>query len=600
MINEVLTAATVAGVGATLSFMYKKSKNEIKDVSEELMDFEKLFEVVKTSITDIIKEETSLGMTRQEFLNSEKRKARINSALKYCVEGRDRDKLIVLDLIKNILRDLLPTEEAINNVIKLDSTALEPRIKFEILLYKLKKTEKKNALAHMIKKYKLDKEKFIIEDRSMSTYCIDDTDINFVYNNEHSKLEYAEKLDVLSILLYQRYKGFGIVDTINEMNINGFNFGTSGSIIEDVNNKRAEGHSFKKSVWLYFEGKYIHLRFLEFSSEDEMRRVVQLIGRYNNPGPLTEKKGFLVNTMADKSRVLATRPSLSEGWAVFVRKFSLSDPSLRGLICKDYVSNGDMAVKMIYYLMRGQRTTAFTGRQGSGKTTMMAGAIEAINPRYNIRVVEMAPELYLREIYPERNILSLQETPTVTATMAQDALKKSDAAVTLVGEVATDEIAANMIQAAQIASLFTIFSHHANTADDLVYGIRNSLVNAKGYDMKTAEDQVLSVINHNIHLDYTTDGKRFIERYTEIVPLAERMEYPTLQEASMEEITAEYYKRKTDRVKFETRDIMRFNIEKGCYEFVNKPTDKTINEMMSVMSETDKKSFESFLDNWKI
>ena len=58
----------------------------------------------------------------------------------------------------------------------------------------------------------------------------------------------------------------------------------------------------------------------------------------------------------------------------------------------------------------------------------------------------MAPEMYLREIYPQRNILSVQETPTVTAAELQDALKKSDAALSIVGEVATDIIAARMIQ----------------------------------------------------------------------------------------------------------------------------------------------------------
>ena len=66
----------------------------------------------------------------------------------------------------------------------------------------------------------------------------------------------------------------------------------------------------------------------------------------------------------------------------------------------------------------------------------------------------MAPELYLRELYPSRNILSLQETNTVSAAECQDALKKSDAAVSIVGEVATDSIAARMIQMGMTASIF--------------------------------------------------------------------------------------------------------------------------------------------------
>ena len=38
-----------------------------------------------------------------------------------------------------------------------------------------------------------------------------------------------------------------------------------------------------------------------------------------------------------------------------------------------------------------------------------------IDNRFNVRVLELAPELYLRELYPDRNILSVQETNTVSA-----------------------------------------------------------------------------------------------------------------------------------------------------------------------------------------
>ena len=68
----------------------------------------------------------------------------------------------------------------------------------------------------------------------------------------------------------------------------------------------------------------------------------------------------------------------------------------------------------------------------------------------------MAPELYLREIYSTRNILSLQETVTVSAAECQDALKKSDAAVSIVGEVATDTIAARMIQMGMVRHVHSL------------------------------------------------------------------------------------------------------------------------------------------------
>ena len=358
------------------------------------------------------------------------------------------------------------------------------------------------------------------------------------------------------------------------------------------------------AVWLYYQGKYIHLRFMNFGTEEELKRIIQLLVRWGNPGPLTAKRGYMVNTMYDKSRILALRPPASEYWAIFVRKFSLSDVSPKALIVKPYTKRGDLPMALIEFLMRGQVTCGVTGRQGSGKTTLMSSIIRFINPRYTIRVLEMAPELYLRELYPTRNILSVQETTTVIAAELQDALKKSDAAVSIVGEVATDIIAARMIQMGQVASIFTIFSHHANTPKDLVFALRNSLVNAGGFsNMSTAERQVIDVVKCDIHLDYTPDGKRYIERISEIVPLAEGVPYPDLDKNDLEYSKAilqrEYYERSTDRISFYSHDILKYDIDTHTYYVADRISPALESKMRSVMDPATRRRYDEFVfKNW--
>jgi pilus assembly protein CpaF len=304
--------------------------------------------------------------------------------------------------------------------------------------------------------------------------------------------------------------------------------------------------------------------------------------------------------MYDKSRVLALCPPLSEYWACFIRKFEVTPLDLHKLIYKDYITNWELAEGMIRFLMRGQITTAFTGRQGSGKTTMMAAAVQEIDPRYTLRIIEMAPELYLREMYPERNILSLQETPTISASMAQDALKKSDAAVSLVGEVATDDVAMRMIQLAQVASLFTMFSHHANTPEDLVYAIRNSVANAGGItNIKTAEQQVIDVLKVDVHPDFTPDGKRFIARISEIVKLSESVPYPDVSKKdlgySKAVLDREYYSRMTDRETFTTRCLIRYDLATDTYVAEELPSEGLIKYMLSVMPVEFQAEFKNFI-----
>jgi len=607
-LNTLLLVFTLVGIVILLAVLYWRAKREKPDVEQsDKMTMDRLLEIVKYNLADLIKDESFAGLADEEFEAMYKRKARIQDAMRDCVYGIDSAKLIVQDLIRSVIADVLKTEDEVLEVLDFYSNYLEPRIKFEILMYFYKKDFGKDALAEMINEYRLARERYEIEDKSQPSYLITEEDIDMIYAEKNYTLTYPIMLDLLSILIYQKYKGFGIIDTLREMNINGFNCGTSGSILSALLNKDKKMPKAPRSVWLYFNGKYIHLRFLSFHTEEELRRVVQLLCRYNNPGPLTEKRGYLVNTMYDKSRVLALRPPAAEYWAVFVRKFTLSDSSLQALIAKPYVKNAHLAVNLIAYLMMGQVTCGFTGRQGAGKTVMMTAAVRYIDPRYTIRVLEMAPEMYLRELYPERNILSVQETEFVTATELQDALKKSDAAVSIVGEVATDSIAARMIQMGQVASIFTIFSHHANRAEQLVYAIRNSLVNAGGFtgNMITAEQQVIDVIRVDIHLNYTADGRRYIERISEIVKLDVSVPYPEYDPGnpvdSMNNITKEYYTRQTDRKSFATRDILRYNLETDTYEPCEWFTTELTRKMLEVMPPDKTQEFKAFiLDNWRL
>ena len=588
--------------------MYQKSKAQQEIIEEDdFATIDKVVEAVKLEMVEIIKDDYSLGLTESEFNALYKRKARIQEALRNCVYGIDSAKIIVIELIRTFIAENIPIDTVEELLGLTEGQDPSDHVKFEILMYRYKKKYGKGALAAWIDKNGFAEERVSDADdatNSDKAYYVDVEELYMSYDEEDIHLTKDEKIDVLAILVYQLYKGFGIVDTLREMDINGFNMGTSGSILSNLNKQKAGIMKANNAVWLYYQGKYIHLRFMNFGTEEELKRIIQLLVRWGNPGPLTAKRGYMVNTMYDKSRILALRPPASEYWAVFVRKFSLSDVSPKALIVKPYTKRGDLPMTLIELLMRGQTTCAVTGRQGSGKTTLMSSIIRFIDPRYTVRVLEMAPELYLCELYPTRNILSVQETTTVTAAELQDALKKSDAAVSIVGEVATDVIAARMIQMGQVASIFTIFSHHANTAKDLVFALRNSLVNAGGFsNMSTAERQVIDVVKVDIHLDYTPDGKRYIERISEIVPLPEGVPYPELDKNNLEyskaNLQREYYERSTDRVSFTTHDILRYDLDTHTYYVVDRFTPALESKMRMVMHPEVRKAYDKFIfANW--
>ena len=238
---------------------------------------------------------------------------------------------------------------------------------------------------------------------------------------------------------------------------------------------------------------------------------------------------------------------------------------------------------------------------------MLMAMIENIYETMNLRITETAFELHLRKIYPTRNILSMRETETVSGQECLDVQKKTDGSVNIIGEVATDPVASWMIQSAQVASKFTLFTHHAKTFPDLVTALRNSMLRAGVFkNEKTAEEQVVQVLNFDIHLVKDFRGRRYIERVTECIPVEQKNEYTFdhRKEKTLEgkfdkffDNATHYFTKSTDKKLYIYRNILE-NID-GEYVMTNPISDTNIKEMRNNMDESDIEGFDNFIErNW--
>ena len=238
---------------------------------------------------------------------------------------------------------------------------------------------------------------------------------------------------------------------------------------------------------------------------------------------------------------------------------------------------------------------------------MLMAMIENIYETMNLRITETAFELHLRKIYPTRNILSMRETETVSGQDCLDVQKKTDGSVNIIGEVATDPVASWMIQSAQVASKFTLFTHHAKTFPDLVTALRNSMLRAGVFrDEKTAEEQVVQVLNFDIHLVRDFRGRRYIERITECIPVEDKNEYTfdyqkekTLEgklDKFMDNAT-HYFTKSTNRELYRYVNILEFRDDE--YVITNKISDANLIAMRNNMDELDVQDFDDFIErNW--
>lgn len=597
LLNFFIILLLITGMAVFAALSLKPNRKEAKRTDNYAVE-----EIVKTvdgvfaGILD--KDFRSLNLNQKETMKRENIKKLIKKCLKKSAEGDEEAKAYIKDYIKEILlHKVMLNEENVEKVIPFDNAdKLSGEDKFEILLQLYYKEYRKDGLRMFLEKNHLD-----------TAYIITNIDLERAYFKEITYLSFEDKIEIIAQRVYQQYRGFGIIDRLREMKLDGVSAGISagnlsGNIpgktvffeggltakkIEDKD-KYDSGIKAEESlldVWIFFKGRTIRLDFLRFPSERELIRVCKSIYRHNNPGFLSETRGYLVNDMKDGSRVVVFRPPISVGWAFFVRKHDNITAMDISKVLKE--EGSDQVIELLKWMVKGCLSIAITGEMGSGKTTLLKLLIQYIEESYPIRVYEQVYELNLNKAYPKRNILSLRDSPEVSGQDILNVMKKTDGTVLILGEVASHETANYLIEISQISKM-TLFSHHAETTQDLISYFKISQLREGGFHKEDlAEYQAANAINIDIHME-NKNGHRYISRITEIIPY-----YKKDLPGGLVEATREYYKRRTSPVTFETRDILSF-IE-GRYVMQKGFSDKSQEHILYNLGESERQEYREFI-----
>lgn len=596
-----------------LRFVQQKNLNIFNKKPEDnraLYTQEALLEFIKKRMTEITTVNLySMNLTEDEFKRKSRRREELREALKNCNTGDLSSKIYVREYIFELLQtEYGINEENIDWVIPYDSPSeMSAREKFETLLYLSGKKHGNKGFGYLAETYNL------AEPKEDGSYRITVLDVERMYKDvvRGRSVQFEDKLRVVTQLIYSQFKGFGIVDEIRDMAIDGVSGGVSGlpdrvNVSLMLEKAMEQKGTSLNSAWLMYKGKSIHLSFLSFGHESELRRVVTNVYKFGYPGQLSESRPYIINEMHDGSRVTVMRPKFSESWAFFIRKkYDAKLLTLEQLIT---APRNVIAIDLLKYLMKGNQTVAITGAQGSGKTTLLMAMIGYIHPALNLRIQETSFELNLRTLYPNRNILSFQETDSVSGQDGLDLQKKTDGDVTILGEVATDPVASWMIQSAQVASLFTLFTHHAKTFSDLVYALRRSLLRAGNFTSESiAEFEVVSVLGFDVHLTVEVDGTRYIERVTECIPIQYEDESVAMTAAlnnksredkmdTLIELSTTFLRQKTQRKHFISRNIIEY--QNGEYVAVNPISEGRQKEIMQKLTSDEREEFTQFINKY--
>jgi pilus assembly protein CpaF len=597
--NIIIIGIILFVLAVTVYFMFKNDFAQ-EEEEEDVFSIDYLWMGVKERMNELTDTSfTDYNLSKDAAKKEEIKKLELIRALRTCGYGDLNAKNFVKDYVKRILqRDFDISESTINKVLAFaDEPKLSSIDKFDILLYLYKKQYDLDAFYHMVIDNNFNQLKGTGMREDEYHYEISKEDIEELYKKTNIVLDYLDKLEIIAQRIYSRYQGNGIIDEIRDMKkLDGVSAGLSG-VPNDYYNymeeylieNRDNIEYYYNSIWCMFQGKTIHLSVLGFGSEAEMMRIVKKIYRYDDPGYLSEDEGYIISSMSDGSRIVVIRPKVGENWAFFIRKLnSIEDISIESLLTDE---NAEKAIKIMGWIVKGCCNIAVTGKQFSGKTTILKALVEFINPQFNIGVQEMIFELHYKNIrrYRHRNIMTLRDTPSVPAQAVMDLFKKMDRDVYIFGEVHSPEAVSLVVQGSLAGTRQIMLSHHAKTTPYLIDSFKVALQIARLFpsEIKSAEEQVARSINFDFHMNTTIDGHIYLERITEIIPDAGNQYNTSLKESMLM-----FFAKMTDERRYKTRDIVVF--KDGRYNVVNMPSENTRVKIAEYLSKEQMKEYDGF------
>ena len=593
--NTVIITLATAFVLLTIYFIFKKDlEPDQEQGQEDIYSIPYLKKSIRMLFNEITNQNIAeLYLNKTETKKRERQKVRLKTALRSCAQGNIGEKEFVKDYIKELLQNKLQiNEDTIDLTIPFEnSMKLTAQDKFEILLWQYKQKYRYDALEILSDHCGFESPKV---NQAGIHYEVSCDDIEKAYARLASKPSYVDKLELLTQRIYQETYGFSVMDEIRDMKIDGCSGGVSGIASEqynymeevmqsqDITNK----YTFD-SLWIFLHGKPIHLSFLSFGSMKELIRVCKNLYLYDNVGHLTSSNGYKLNYLQDGSRVVVVRPKLTSGWAFFVRKFDSSKHMPIETLVQG--SGSEAVIELTKWAVKGCLNIILSGDQNSGKTTYLKAMIQFIDQRYPIRTTEQEFELWLSNTYPHLNIASFRSIEEVSLVESINLQKKTDAAIMILGEVASFDLANSFITLTQAGTKSTMCTCHCVTTNDLIEYFRNASLSCGTFtNEQVAEEQVAGSINLDIHWEKSGDGKRYISHITEIIPLPKEEVWPS----DYHECLMEALKRIARRKTYITREIIVY--ENGRYVCKNHFSERSVLKICKNLNPQEKEQFLAF------
>lgn len=611
LINIVVIAAVTAGFIFAIVFLL--GKDEEPEEKGAKYEYKVLLEDVGKMLNGYVSANVmGLGLSAEAVKNQEKHRMTVSGYLRTCCSDPGSR-----EAVKDLIRAYLSGERKVNEKNILipipfdDPSRMTARQMSEALIYKF--DEGRDAgFAKLFSEYGWGATKIVdgIED----LYEVTEEMVRKTWSEVCPEFSYAERLNILTQMLFADCVGLGIADIFNwqKKSIEEYQLGLCG--IPGVNyryqdevlaleaaGKTAAEYS-KDSFHVVVRGNAVRMSYLSFGTDDELQRVIRNLIKDTDAGELTVANPAIAVETPDGRRISASRPPETDAWVGFLRKFDTVDHISVHEWCSAMKDDG-IAADALTHLVRSGCNIGYSGEMASGKTTLFRAALREVKPGLAFRVVEDgALELDVRRFLPGRNALALRVTDNTPEADVLKFIRKTTGQVFCVGEV-TGLAMANLTMNLSKISQQTMFSAHYTSTEEMVTDFTNAKLCVGGYtNEKLAEMDAVRTLHFDIHVA-KAGGIRYIQRINEVVPrfdLEAGFTSGSVTEdnalAALVESVRELRRQLGKMNMYEIRPILEYRPEEEKLFFYNKPSERCYDKAKWYMPGGQYKEFVEFFD----
>lgn len=159
-------------------------------------------------------------------------------------------------------------------------------------------------------------------------------------------------------------------------------------------------------IWIERAGKRSQCNNLSFRDEADMRRVMDLLCRFDKQ-ELSVTNPIVECRLADGSRLTAIVPPVAEAPSFSLRLPNAFVPTTKAMLDSGTI-NKDM-VQFLKILVRGRANIVVIGETGAGKTQFIRWLVGLMRQDLRVVSIETSKELYLQKLYRNQNIMEVEE-----------------------------------------------------------------------------------------------------------------------------------------------------------------------------------------------